>query len=86
MPKNLYFLVQLKRIIIERKLLNMVSALDSSTIDIVEKNGITLQCDHLSQIIEMDTSLTVGHHEAHPVLRRIIDPFLYKGVGFLWLL
>jgi len=86
MLKNLYFLVQLTRIIIKRELLNMVSALDSSAIDIVEKNGVILNCDHLRQIIEMDASLTVGHHEAHPVLRRVIDPFLYKGVGFLWLL
>jgi len=86
MLKNLYFLVQVTRIIIKRELLNMVSALDSSAIDIVEKNGVILNCDHLRQIIEMDASLTVGHHEAHPVLRRVIDPFLYKGVGFLWLL
>jgi hypothetical protein len=34
----------------------------------------------------MDASLTVGHHEAHPVLRRVIDPFLNKYVSFLWLL
>jgi hypothetical protein len=59
MLKNLYFLVQLTRIIIEGELLNMVSALDSSAIDIVEKSGVTLHCDHLSQIIEMDASLTV---------------------------
>jgi hypothetical protein len=86
MLKNLYFLVQLTRIIIEGELLNMVSTLDSSAIDIVEKSGVTLHCDHLSQIIEMDASLTIGNHEAHPVFRRVIDPFLYEDVGFLRLL
>jgi hypothetical protein len=66
--------------------LNIIFGLYSSAIDILEKSGVTLHCDHLSQIIEMDASRTVGHHKAHPVLRRVIDPFLDKNVCFLRLI